>query len=148
MEIWKEFIENRYWISNKGSIKSKRKILKQPLSNKGYPTITLDRKRYQTHRLVAKLFIDNPENKPQVNHKDGDKTNNNVNNLEWVTNSENQKHAYQLGLQKKKIGKSYKLNDRQINSILSAIKLGAKKIDMAKLFGVSRYTIYRVWQQN
>ena len=71
--------------------------LKQFLRN-GYLSVCLvkDKKKYfkSIHRLVAEAFIDNPENKPAVNHIDGNKENNNISNLEWVTFSENIKHAY------------------------------------------------------
>ncbi len=66
----------------------------------GYQSIDLriDNKyvRYLLHRLVAECFISNPENKPEVNHKDGVKTNNDISNLEWATRSENEKHAYSV----------------------------------------------------
>lgn len=105
-EIWvqlKDF-EGLYEISNFGRIKSlpkkgsgKEFILKQAQDKCGYKKVRLskDNKKYSilVHRAVAATFIPNLENKPQVNHKNGDKTNNNASNLEWVTNSENQKHA-------------------------------------------------------
>lgn len=100
-EIWKDitgFI-GLYKISNMGRIKSiqqckEGKIRKTYIKNNGYEQIDLydlnhNRKKYYVHRLVAQVFIPNPENKPEVNHKDGDISNNNVNNLEWVTSFEN-----------------------------------------------------------
>lgn len=67
---------------------------------KGYLFVSLskDGKRYlkKVHRLVAQAFIPNPFRKPQINHKNGDKTNNGIDNLEWVTNAENMLHAYRV----------------------------------------------------
>lgn len=80
-----------YEISNTGIVrefKSKR-VKQQTNSNKGYKLICLNGKQYLVHRLVASTFIPNPENYPQVNHKDENKTNNSVNNLEWCTNDYN-----------------------------------------------------------
>ena len=78
------------------------RVLRLKKTNAGYLTVQLlNRGRMiLVHRLVALSFLENKENKPQVNHIDGDKTNNNLINLEWMTKSENQIHAYENGLQK------------------------------------------------
>lgn len=91
-----------YYISSDGEVYSSRShmYLKQRFWGRcKYLTVTLDNtKSFCVHRLVAYAFIPNPENKPQVNHIDGNKTNNVVSNLEWCTNSENNLHAMAIGL--------------------------------------------------
>lgn len=87
--------EGILYTDNRGS----RKVLKYQINHKGYRTVTLKtRKTISLHRLVALAFIPNPENKEHVNHIDGNKENNHVSNLEWVTASENNKHAFATGL--------------------------------------------------
>lgn len=103
-EIWKNIIgyEGRYMISSFGRVKSilcnKEKILSLK-DIRGYKNTCLwskekNRKTIQVHRLVAIHFIPNPLNKPQVNHINHIKDDNRIENLEWVTNSENVKHSY------------------------------------------------------
>ena len=102
MEIWKDIegFEGLYKVSNLGRIKSlnyrctkKEKLLKHGSDKDGYLNVKLCKegkvKSRSVHRLVAQAFIPNPDNKPEVNHKDEDKTNNKVENLEWVTSKEN-----------------------------------------------------------
>lgn len=119
IEIWKDIIgyEGLYQISNLGRVQSldrfiKRKRfsitlregkeLKQTITAAGYLSITLSNNKIKTtflvHRLVAIAFIPNPENKPDINHKKGIKTDNRVSEIEWCTKSENLTHAYKIGL--------------------------------------------------
>lgn len=110
--MWKEIghCNGNYLINEKGEVYSKKtnKLLKGS-QTKGYKFIyILYKGKYRSpkiHRLVAETFIENIYNKPIINHKDGNPLNNNVNNLEWVTYSENTKHAYKIGLQKPLKGK-------------------------------------------
>lgn len=123
-EVWKTLKELPiYQISNLGKIRSvdtyknhsnqygkcgtrfvKGKILKTQISNSGYEFIVLrlnnKKKNYSIHRLVASYFLKNPNNYKYVNHIDGNKLNNNAENLEWCTQSHNVKESYRLGLQK------------------------------------------------
>ena len=153
MEIWKDIpdYEGLYQASNLGNIKSLKKniILRQNGDNYGYMQVILyngeTRKTGKVHRLVGKAFIENPENKPQINHKDGNKKNNHVSNLEWLTNRENKKHAINTGL----TVMSPKTREAQIASIGKVILDTATGIyyekvkDAASIYGVNPSTIRR-----
>ena len=136
-EIWKDIsgYEGLYQVSNLGRVKSLGNksnhrepiILKQALVL-GYKCVRLTKdgvyKMYKVHRLVANAFILNKGNKNQVNHIDGNKRNNCFYNLEWVTSSENLKHAFKIGLKKPKINYennrsiSVKMIDKNTNQII------------------------------
>lgn len=118
-EIWKDIkgYEGLYQVSNLGNVKSlkrwirqyndyieKEKILKPCVNSVGYYIVVLyknkKKKNFYLHKLIAEAFIPNPNNYPQINHIDGNKRNNDINNLEWCTQSYNMIHAFKIGLEK------------------------------------------------
>ena len=136
MEIWKIVPghERLYEVSNTGLVKSIARVtegadgkltrrdgitLTQIPNSNGYYTVAIDGKRKTVHRLVASAFIENPDNKPCVNHIDGDKKNNKVENLEWVTYGENNSHAYAIGLKKRPYNNRYRarFTDDEVRAI-------------------------------
>lgn len=121
MEMWKDIFEGTHQVSNNGDIRRKNGEMRklQKYSN-GYNFIAYKEKHYSIHRLVAEAFIPNPENKAEVNHINGNKNDNRVENLEWCTRSENLNHAVREGL-KKSVKKVYcKELDKTFNSMREA----------------------------
>jgi len=154
-----------YRVSRDGTIEKvighKKGIIAQSTNHQGYKflQLTLDGKRSnkKVHRLVAEAWITNPLNKPQVNHKDGVKSNNTLSNLEWVTSSENLKHAYASNLipitakrraaaaiNAKKAGASNrKITKEDSLQMKKHLKAGMSQRAVAKLFGCSQSTVRR-----
>ena len=135
-EVWKPVkgTNNRYFVSNLGNVKSIYKSLAKFI-NHYYYNVTIHyevgtQKKVLVHRLVAEAFVPNPLNKSQVNHIDGNKLNNNANNLEWVTPKENQQHRIltlgkgSAGSQNAMYGKSGELSPRFKDYILQVDKEG------------------------
>lgn len=167
-EIWKDIpgFQNIYQASNIGRIRSKThlinghcnkvwkqgRILKQQKSKKGYMQAALmiaPKKRYNpgVHRLVALAFISNPENKPQVNHINGCKTNNTVSNLEWVNNSENQIHAVKNNLINPNYGESHhnsKLSNKDVLIIRQKINDGESIKNLSKDYNISSSALCQI----
>jgi hypothetical protein len=149
MENWKKIVgyEGLYEVSDLGNVRSldkvvpkwdgfrllKGRVLKKKLTQFGYHSVALTKngkpKHYFVHRLVATCFIDNPDTKTktQVNHIDGNKTNNAVDNLEWVSASENIKHAFKTGLKS--------VQQSQIDTIRTLGKNSNKKVLQMDLDG-------------
>lgn len=166
-EIWKdiESYEGLYQVSNLGKVKSleryvnwrntkklcKSFILKPYDNSFGYLIVKLCKegkmRNYRVNRLVAKAFIPNPNNRPEVNHLDGCKYNNCVENLEWCFPKENVAHAYKNNLVKKPIGSECsfaQLTELQVKQIRTLYDTGNYTIsDLATHFNVS-YSI--VWK--
>lgn len=159
-EIWK-IIDNfpNYQISNFGRVmslakKDKPLIMAPHIGGGGYYSVNLHRKvegkkvieRKYIHRLVAEAFIPNPLNRTEINHIDGDKTNNHITNIEWITHSENMKHSYKLGLHSRCdiMGINHprvKLSEEDVRDIRRRIDSGTK---IGKEYGITRQQVNNI----
>lgn len=137
-------------VSNHGDVKSHGKLVKCEICKNGYKRIHVSHHgiqfKFLVHRLVAETFIPNPDNLPCVNHKDGNKLNNSVDNLEWCTFSRNNKHAYETGLKSAKGENNgrHKLTENDVDYIRKNYIKRHPEFSfaaMARKFGVDKKTV-------
>jgi hypothetical protein len=161
-EEWKDVVgyEGIFEVSSKGQMRRKGKDvpLKQLLNKKGYYAVATKpsgryglNKTFRVHREVAKAFIPNPDGKPQVNHKDGVKINNNVSNLEWATASENVRHALEHGLNVPRYGddnSQSKISDSSVLQAYLEYNSSTKSLrEIARPLGVCHQTLMRRFER-
>ncbi|MDR9419447.1 NUMOD4 domain-containing protein [Gracilimonas sp.] len=162
MELWKDIdgYDGYYQISNKGRVRTwkngrwgrrdKPNIMRLHVNRYGYLEIRLQKENvkslHRIHRLVAKNFVENPDNKPHVNHKDCDKLNNYPENLEWVTNTENVKHAVKNGLNVKGEASHFaRLTKNDVLQIRSILSQGfATNTEIAEAYNISMPTVSNI----
>jgi hypothetical protein len=128
-------LDKKYFVSNLGRFKNSFGTIMEnyKVNDNGYIRVNINKKTFLLHRLIALTFLENNENKQQVNHKDGNKLNNSITNLEFCTNKENQIHKFQNGLGNnftRKIGK-YDLSGNFIKEYKSIV-LAAKEVNVSK----------------
>lgn len=165
-EEWRDIegYEGLYQVSNLGRIKAlertvivPERIMTASTTKNGYSQVRLTKDKEAIsiliHRIVAKAFIPNPDNKPEVNHKAGIKTDNRVSELEWNTKSENQTHSHRV-LRKKSNLKPQKgtnnglskLNWGDVQEIKALLAIGTSQRSIAKHYKVSQVTISNIHQ--
>lgn len=157
-EIWNQIkeYEGFYDISSFGKVKSKTRKWKisndseiaQNLNKDGYLTVHLSKfgvaKRFMVHRLVCLSFIANPKNKSEVNHKNGIKTDNRLENLEWATSSENKKHAFDTGLQVSKKGILHPKSKLSEKDVLEIRDSNDKIKNISKKYGIGIRQVFAI----
>jgi len=164
LEYWKPIkgYEDFYQVSNLGDIKSlfrliktgenKRsvgeRLLKQNTNRYGYKMVSLSKdsvlKTVSVHRLVGIAFVDNTQNKSEINHIDGNKSNNEIHNLEWCTKSENNKHSLKLGLRVTKKGIEHYNSRFKEEDIINIRNSNLSESNLSNLYNVNRATIGKI----
>lgn len=129
-ELWREWPQDpRILVSNKGNVVSYKRGFGYPLkvshNSSGYQTVNAGRRPQLVHRMVAETWIDNPNNYEEVNHINGDKDDNRVENLEWTTRSQNNRHAWRTGLNK---GSSTPIRIVETGEIFESLSECARRI--------------------
>jgi len=147
-KVWRDEHEMTYSNGRVRTMPEKEKQI-QVRPKTGYNTVNLFKKqKYRqlyVHRLVAEAFIPNPDNLPQVNHKDGDKSNNHVSNLEWCSALHNMRHSVDIGL--RPLGKDVHnsiLNEEIVVQILDLYDTKMKITKIAELVGYGLYVVKHV----
>lgn len=154
-EQWEPFPEaaysNRYLVSNLGRVKSlcgKNPIFRRQSKNKaGYPLVALHGKTFSVHRLVARAFLGDIPEGMEVNHKNGVKFDNRVENLEFTTRKENMRHCARMGLFRHNKGErnhASKLSEENVREIRKQFAEGISAPKIGKTFGVSNPVIYGI----
>jgi hypothetical protein len=167
MEEWKEIegLQGMYLISNKGRVLRKERTVDKgkwgqvtfpermliPNKRLGYDSVVIRiyNKIFKEsiHRIVAKHFIPNPQNKPFINHINGIRDDNRVENLEWCTAKENSQHSWRTGLQKGKRGDTNKLSRVTLNQRLEMERMNSSGVfqsEIAKSFGLNQATVSKI----
>ena len=134
-----------YEIAPEGFVRNLRtgRVLKTDINKSGHHRVTISvdgcAERFYLHRLVAVKYVPNPESKPFVNHKDGNKDNNSFENLEWVTCQENTQHAFDMGLRHSG-SKAYqaKLTEEVVINVCELLVQGLRRAEIMGVTGVSK----------
>ena len=169
-EIWKDIegYEGLYQVSNRGRVKSLERIVmrkngrpysvpelikERQIDHKGYDRIGLNKngkkKRFFVHRLVLQAFNPSSDETLEVNHIDGNKLNNNVENLEWVTSSENSIHAFENNLHNHQGERNTNasITDSEAKEIKKLKGKGLTQKEVGEMFGTTNYVVANIWNR-